>query len=197
MEFHHKIALTDEMSAACDALVEGRMVVLAGTRAGPVVMMAAGAITPRSVNFMAREARGLLGMALTPRKAAMLGLSLQPRRGAAERPLYTVSIEAREGVETGISSADRARTIRAATECETGDMIVTPGHIFPQISEGDTRGQADCALALLRAAGLPPVAALCSMIGAEGATPSDTEARAFAAAHGLVCVDAMTIAPLV
>lgn len=197
MALHEKVALKEGVSAACRALVAGRMVVISGTRAGPVLAMAAAAVTPGAVNFMAREARGLLGMALTPRKAAMLGLALQPRRGAGERSLYTVSIEAREGVATGISSADRARTILAATACETGDLIVTPGHIFPQISEGDPMAQADCVLALLKVAGLAPVAALCSMIASTGEAMTDPEAEAFAAVQGLVCVSARTIAPLI
>ncbi|QOL79899.1 3,4-dihydroxy-2-butanone-4-phosphate synthase [Pseudooceanicola spongiae] len=197
MDFDGNTALSEEVTQACEALAEGRIVVLSGTRAGPVLAMAAEAVTPERVNFMAREARGLVGMALTPRKAAMLGLSLQPRRGGGERPLFTVSIEAREGIETGISSADRALTILTATHCDTGERIVTPGHIFPQISEGDAGAQADCALALLKAAGLSPVAALCSMIGAGGEALSDADAEAFARAQGLVCVDARAIAPLV
>ena len=189
--------MTDEievqpLDAAIAALHAGRPVVLTGAAdGGPVMVMAAGAITASWVNTLATHARGLLGMAITFQHAAKLGLTLQQRRNVARKvPLYTLSIEAASGTTTGISAAERAATILAAAAPDADDRsVITPGHIFPQVAEPGSNGQAEGAVTLLRRAGLPPVAAICSMLDAGGNDADLACARAKAAELGLVCLD--------
>ena len=173
------------LTRAVAEIAAGRPVLMIAP-GGAVLTMAARAVTPDWVNFMASQARGLVGVALTARRAAELGLTLQPRQGRPDAPLYTQSIEARDGVETGISAADRARTILAAEEGGAED-IVTPGHIFPQIAEdGDC---AALALQLVRLADAGQVAVLCGLLDAGGDMAGAASARAFADDHGLAIVE--------
>ena len=104
--------------------------------------------TPDAVNFMARHARGLVCLALTRQRVEQLGLPLMSaHNGTRHQTAFTISIEAREGVTTGISAHDRARTISVAINPECGrDDIVTPGHIFPLMArEGGWRHGGDAA----------------------------------------------------
>ena len=97
--------------------------------------------TPDAINFMARHARGLICLALTRQRVEQLGLPLMSRHnGTRHQTAFTVSIEAREGVTTGISAADRAHTIAVAINPDSGrEDIVTPGHVFPLVArEGGT-----------------------------------------------------------
>ena len=97
--------------------------------------------TPDAINFMARHARGLICLAMTQQRVEQLGLPLMSQsNGTRHQTAFTVSIEAREGVTTGISAADRARTIALAINPGAGrDDIVTPGHVFPLLArEGGT-----------------------------------------------------------
>ncbi|SLN57313.1 3,4-dihydroxy-2-butanone 4-phosphate synthase [Aquimixticola soesokkakensis] len=184
--------MSDALTRALNDLAAGRPVILTGARdGGPVMVQAAGAVDDTWVNFMAREARGLLGMAITPRRASALGLSLQPRRNVGRPvPLYTLSIEAAVGCTTGISAGERATTVAAAAVTPARpEAVVTPGHIFPQVSEIGTGGQAEGALDLLRRAGVMPVAMICSMLDFEGRDADDLHACTVAATLDLAIVD--------
>ncbi|OWU70604.1 hypothetical protein ATO3_19810 [Marinibacterium profundimaris] len=176
---------------AVAAMAGGRPVLLLGEEGDAVLTMAARAVTPAWVNFMATEARGLVGLALSLRRAAELGLTLQPRKGRPDAPLYTQSIEARRGISTGISAADRARTILAA-ESGTADDIVTPGHVFPQLA--DEADLAAMALRLLRLADGGAVAVLSTILDADGNSADRSVALDLAAAHGIAVLDATELA---
>jgi 3,4-dihydroxy 2-butanone 4-phosphate synthase/GTP cyclohydrolase II len=93
--------------------------------------------TPDAINFMARHGRGLICLALGKDRVEQLGLNLMSRHnGTRHETAFTVSIEAKEGVTTGISAADRARTIAVAIDASKGpDHIVTPGHVFPLVAK--------------------------------------------------------------
>src|SRR5665213_906702 len=95
--------------------------------------MAAQFVTPEAINFMAKEARGLICLALTPERCEELGLDLMAAKNeSAFETAFTVSIEARSGVSTGISAADRARTLQVAIDHQTSPReLVQPGHVFP------------------------------------------------------------------
>ena len=169
----------DAMSAkarAIHALKLGEAIVVSGSTRGAFMMMSAHLATPYWVNFMATHARGLLGITLSHRQAMDLGLSLQTRRGRSDRPHYTQSIEARQGVTTGISAKDRWLTIAAACTGHAND-VVSPGHVFPQLTEGNPDAHADIAQMLLQKAGLAHTAMVCSIIDDRGALPSTSYLR--------------------
>jgi 3,4-dihydroxy 2-butanone 4-phosphate synthase / GTP cyclohydrolase II len=132
--------------------------------------MAAQFITPEAVNFMALHGRGLICLSITPERAEMLRLhpmtrTNQSRFGTA----FTVSIEAREGVTTGISAADRARTIQVAIDPESrAEDLVQPGHVFPLVARPGgvlaRAGQTEAGVDLARLAGLLPAAVICEVM---------------------------------
>ena len=186
---------TAGLATALDALANGCPVIVTGAEGGAVLVMDGAKVTPDWINFMVTEARGLVGIAITARRAAELGLSLQPRRGRTDGPLYTQSIEARDGIETGISAVDRTRTILAAVNGDAGD-IVTPGHIFPQIPSGDELGQSDLALRLVRKADGAKAAAICTILDAQGQAIGVSDAMGLADRHGLALVRADLVAQL-
>jgi 3,4-dihydroxy 2-butanone 4-phosphate synthase/GTP cyclohydrolase II len=155
------------------------------------VMIPAQFATPEAVNFMARHARGLICLALT--RARIDELGLPPMAAQNEAPLqtaFTVSIEAREGVTTGISAPDRARTIAVAIDpaCGRGD-IVTPGHVFPLAArEGGTlvrTGHTEAAVDIARLAGLNPSGVICEVMSEDGTMARLPELIGFARTHGL------------
>jgi len=162
---------------ACEELRASRMVLLRdgeGATASGYLLAAAETVGAEEVNFMACEGRGLICLALTAERCAELGLERIPPRGLAEPSKeFTVSIEAREGVSTGISAADRARTIAVAADPASGpDDLRTPGHVFPlRARPGGLReraGEAEAAVELLRLAGLRPAAVLCEVLDEDG-----------------------------
>lgn len=183
------------------ALRAGRPLVLCGEDGGrPVVVAAAGTTDAGTINFMAREARGLVCLALTPERCEELGLDLIPPRrgrgGAGEA--FTVSIEAREGVTTGISAGDRARTIAVAVDPAAGEAdVCSPGHVFPiRVDATGVIGRpatAEAAVDLARAAGLPPAATLCAVLGDHGDVLKPEETAAWCEAHGLLAVSAAAV----
>src|SRR4030095_14185554 len=122
--------------------------------------------TPEAINFMAKHARGLICLALTRERVEQLGLALMARNnGTRHQTAFTVSIEAREGVTTGISAADRARTVAVAIDPSCGPKdIVTPGHVFPLVArDGGTlerTGHTEAAVDLARLAGLTAAGAV-------------------------------------
>ncbi|GAB4168154.1 MAG: bifunctional 3,4-dihydroxy-2-butanone-4-phosphate synthase/GTP cyclohydrolase II [Rhodocyclaceae bacterium] len=172
----------------------GRMVVLVDEEdrenEGDLVL-AAQFVTPEAINFMARHGRGLICLTLTEERCAALGLSLMVRENRARHgTAFTVSIEAAEGVTTGISAQDRARTVQAAVarNAKPGD-IVQPGHVFPLMAQrggvlvraGHT--EAGCDLAGL--AGLTPAAVICEILKEDGSMARLPDLVEFARAHGL------------
>ncbi len=155
------------------------------------LVLAADFVTPEAINFMAKHGRGLICLTLTEDRCRQLGLDLMVGKNRA--PLgtaFTVSIEAAEGVTTGISAADRATTIRAAVKRDARPSdIVMPGHIFPLMAQpggvlkraGHT--EAGCDLGLL--AGLTPAAVICEILKDDGSMARLPDLVEFGRAHGL------------
>jgi 3,4-dihydroxy 2-butanone 4-phosphate synthase/GTP cyclohydrolase II len=162
--------------------------------------MAADLITPEAVNFMARYGRGLICLTLTPEKCDELGLRPMVLDNTSPfETAFTISIEAKDGVTTGISAADRSHTIRTAVaDGATADDLVSPGHIFPLRARNGgvlTRtGQTEGSVDLARLAGLTPAGVICEIMNEDGTMSRMPELRTFANEHGLkIC----TIADLV
>jgi 3,4-dihydroxy 2-butanone 4-phosphate synthase/GTP cyclohydrolase II len=130
--------------------------------------------TPDAINFMATHGRGLICLALTKGRVDELGLGLMSRNnGTRHETAFTVSIEAREGVTTGISAADRARTISVAIDgSKTKDDIVTPGHVFPLVAKDGgvlvRTGHTEAAVDVARLAGLNPSGVICEVMKDDG-----------------------------
>ncbi|MFC4846860.1 3,4-dihydroxy-2-butanone-4-phosphate synthase [Hephaestia sp. GCM10023244] len=130
--------------------------------------------TPDAINFMAKYGRGLICLALTKQRVDALGLDLMSRKNSTRHETaFTVSIEAREGVTTGISAADRARTVAVAIDASKGaDEIVTPGHVFPLVArEGGVlvrAGHTEAAVDVARLAGLNPSGVICEIMNEDG-----------------------------
>jgi 3,4-dihydroxy 2-butanone 4-phosphate synthase/GTP cyclohydrolase II len=186
------------MSAALDAalaaIAAGRMVVIAGDRlrGGDIdLMIAASHVTPEAINFMATHGRGLICLAVTPERAERLGLSLVNPGTARQtgRP-FARSIEAAEGVSTGISAADRAHTVRVAiAEGAANRHIHSPGHVFPLIARpgGVLERAAACeaSIDLARLAGAGDAAVICSIMRDDGEMARIDDIGDLIAAHGL------------
>ena len=147
--------------------------------------------TPDAINFMARFARGLICLAMTRQRVDQLGLPLMAQsNGTRHQTAFTVSIEARDGVTTGISAADRSRTIAVAINPELGrEHIVTPGHVFPLVArEGGTlvrAGHTEAAVDFARMAGLNPSGVICEIMNDDGTMARMPDLVAFAQHHGL------------
>jgi 3,4-dihydroxy 2-butanone 4-phosphate synthase / GTP cyclohydrolase II len=147
--------------------------------------------TPGQVNFMAKHGRGLICLALTPERTRQLGLEpMAPRNQAKLGTAFTVSIEAREGISTGISAHDRAHTIAVAIDASKGaDDIVSPGHVFPLTArEGGVlvrAGHTEASVDIARAAGLNPSAVICEIMNDDGTMARLPELVAFAQFHNL------------
>ncbi|HLJ66025.1 MAG TPA: bifunctional 3,4-dihydroxy-2-butanone-4-phosphate synthase/GTP cyclohydrolase II [Chloroflexota bacterium] len=155
------------------------------------LVMAAELVTPQAVNFMAREARGLICVPLTPRRLDELGLPMMVSHNTAPHgTAFTVSVEAKDRVTTGISAYDRAATIRALVDPATRpDDLLTPGHTFPlRAREGGVlrrAGQTEAAVDLARLAGLQPAGVICEIMSDDGTMARLPELERFAARHGL------------
>ena len=172
----------------------GRMVILVDEEdrenEGDLVL-AADHVTPDNINFMARFGRGLICLTLTRERCELLKLPpMAVRNGAQYSTAFTVSIEAAEGVTTGISAADRSRTVQAAVaqNAEFSDLV-QPGHIFPlQAVDGGVliragHTEAGCDLAAM--AGCSPAAVICEIMNDDGTMARLPDLQLFAAAHGL------------
>ena len=148
-------------------------------------------VTPEVISFMAIHGRGLICLALSGARAAQLGLALQDRRHLADlETAFTVSIEAREGVTTGISANDRARTVQVAIDPARGpDDIRTPGHIFPLVAvEGGVlarTGHTEAAVDLARLANLQPAGVICEIMRDDGEMARLPDLVPFCQRHGL------------
>ena len=179
---------------AIEEIRQGRMIILVDDEdrenEGDLTI-AAEHITPDSINFMAKYGRGLICLAMSPDMVDGLQLPLMVKRnGSKFGTNFTVSIEAREGVTTGISAADRATTILTAVkDGARPDDLVTPGHIFPIRAQrggvltraGQTEGSVD----LARLAGLKPAGVICEVMRDDGEMARLPELSAFAGEHGL------------
>src|SRR3954467_2366341 len=147
--------------------------------------------TPDAVNFMARHGRGLICLALTKDRADQLKLEPMARTNRSRNETaFTVSIEAKEGISTGISAADRARTIAVAIDASHGpDAIVSPGHVFPLIAKPGgvlvRAGHTEAAVDVARLAGLNPSAVICEIMRDDGSMARLDDLMDFARAHGL------------
>lgn len=187
-----------EVKAAAEDIIEearkGRMFILVDDEdrenEGDLVIPAQWA-TPDTINFMAKHARGLICLALTRERVEQLGLPLMAQNnGTRHATAFTVSIEAREGVTTGISAADRARTVAVAIDPSCGPQdIVTPGHVFPLVArDGGTlerTGHTEAAVDLARLAGLTPAGVICEIMNDDGTMARRNDLITFAQRHGL------------
>jgi 3,4-dihydroxy 2-butanone 4-phosphate synthase / GTP cyclohydrolase II len=201
MENLHEQFVTTELSkylSSAEDLIEearnGRMFILVDDEdrenEGDLVVPAQFA-TPDAINFMARHARGLICLALTQQRVDKLGLPLMSQHnGTRHQTAFTVSIEARVGVTTGISAADRAKTIAVAINPDSSrDDITTPGHVFPLLArEGGTlvrAGHTEASVDIARKAGLAPAAVICEIMNDDGTMARLPDLVTFAQHHNL------------
>ena len=147
--------------------------------------------SPHQIAFMAREARGLICLAMTGERAAQLDLHpMTIHNNSGYKTAFTVSIEAREGVTTGISAHDRAHTIAVATDPTKGAPdIVAPGHVFPLVARPGgvlvRAGHTEAAVDIARMAGLIPAGVICEIMNDDGTMARMPELQKFAGRHGL------------
>jgi len=147
--------------------------------------------TPEKINFMARHGRGLICLAMTKSRVDALGLDLMSRHnGTRHETAFTVSIEARDGVTTGISAADRARTIAVAIDSsKSREEIVTPGHVFPLVARDGgvlvRAGHTEAAVDVSRLAGLNPSGVICEIMNEDGTMARMDDLVSFAQLHNL------------
>jgi 3,4-dihydroxy 2-butanone 4-phosphate synthase/GTP cyclohydrolase II len=148
-------------------------------------------VTPETINFMAKHGRGLICLAMTPKRVGELGLDLMSRHNETRHSTaFTVSIEAREGVTTGISAHDRARTVQVAIDPMKGARdIVTPGHIFPLVArEGGVlvrAGHTEASVDIARLAGLNPAGVICEIMNDDGTMARLPDLVQFAQLHAV------------
>ena len=188
---------------AIDEIRRGRMVVVCDDEnrenEGDLTMAAQFA-TPEAVNFMAKEARGLICLALTPERCDELGLDLMAAKNESPfQTAFTISVEAREGVTTGISAADRARTIQVAIDPHSRpEDLVQPGHVFPlKAKQGgvlERAGQTEAGVDLARLAGLIPAGVICEVMNEDGTMARVPDLIPYCRQHGLVMI---TVADLI
>jgi 3,4-dihydroxy 2-butanone 4-phosphate synthase / GTP cyclohydrolase II len=191
------------IEAAIEDIRQGKMVVVVDDpnreNEGDLTM-AAQFVTPEAINFMAKEGRGLVCLSLTPERCDELGLDLMAAKN--ESPFstpFTISIEARTGVTTGISAADRARTIQVAIDPQTSPReLVQPGHVFPLKARPggvlERVGQTEAAVDLARLAGLIPAGVICEIMNDDGTMARVPDLATYCERHGLKMV---TVADLV
>ena len=147
--------------------------------------------TPDAINFMAKHGRGLICLALTKERVDQLGLQPMSRtNGTRLETAFTTSIEAQEGVTTGISAADRARTVSVAIDAAKGpEHIVSPGHVFPLVARDGgvlvRAGHTEAAVDVARLAGLNPSGVICEIMNEDGTMARMDDLFAFAQLHGL------------
>jgi 3,4-dihydroxy 2-butanone 4-phosphate synthase/GTP cyclohydrolase II len=189
---------TTEVLVGTEAIIDearnGRMFILVDDEAreneGDLVIPAQMA-TPDAINFMARHGRGLVCLALTAERADQLGLEPMTRTNRSRNETaFTVSIEAREGITTGISAADRARTVAVAIDAANGpDALVSPGHVFPLVARPGgvlaRAGHTEAAVDVSRLAGLNSSGVICEIMREDGAMARLDDLMDFARAHGL------------
>jgi 3,4-dihydroxy 2-butanone 4-phosphate synthase/GTP cyclohydrolase II len=188
---HEFLSTTEEI---IDEAKEGRMFILVDDEdrenEGDLVIPAQMA-TPAAINFMATHGRGLICLALSKQRVDELGLDLMSRNnGTRHETAFTVSIEARDGVTTGISAGDRARTVSVAIDgSKSAKDIVTPGHIFPLVARNGgvlvRTGHTEAAVDVSRLAGLNPSGVICEIMKEDGTMARLDDLVAFAQLHNL------------
>ncbi|WP_322047949.1 3,4-dihydroxy-2-butanone-4-phosphate synthase [Paraburkholderia sp. J67] len=190
--------MSNDMIAIPEELIEearnGRMFILVDDEdrenEGDLVMPAQMA-TPEAINFMSRHGRGLICLALTRARVEQLGLPLMEQHNQTlHETAFTVSIEARDGVTTGISAGDRARTIAAAIDASKGaEHIVRPGHVFPLIARDGgvlvRAGHTEAAVDIARLAGLNASGVICEIMREDGTMARMNDLMPFAREHGM------------
>ena len=188
------IAFLSKIEDIIDDARNGRMFILVDDEdrenEGDLVIPAQMA-TPEAVNFMAKHGRGLICLAMTRTRCEKLGLKLMsPANRSRHETAFTLSIEAREGVTTGISASDRARTIATAIDPEKGAAdLVSPGHVFPLIARDGgvlvRSGHTEAAVDISRLAGLNPSGVICEIMNDDGSMARLPDLIKFAQFHGL------------
>jgi len=188
----------NQLKSAPEEIIEdarnGRMFVLVDDEdrenEGDLVIPAQMA-TPEAINFMAKYGRGLICLALTNERVDELGLPMMARKNEARHATaFTVSIEASEGITTGISAPDRAHTIATAIDpAKARDDIVSPGHVFPLAARDGgvlvRAGHTEAAVDVARLAGLNPSGVICEIMNEDGTMARRDDLIAFAQRHGL------------
>jgi len=185
------IATTEEIIAEAR---NGRMFILVDDEdrenEGDLVIPAQMA-TPDAINFMATHGRGLVCLAMTRTRVEQLGLSMMSKQnGTRHETAFTVSIEAREGVTTGISARDRARTVAVAIDAANGpDKLVTPGHVFPLVARDGgvlvRAGHTEAAVDVARLAGLSPAGVICEIMNNNGTMARLPDLVSFTQRYGI------------
>ncbi len=185
------------INQALEHLKNGKMIILVDDEdrenEGDLVLPAEW-VTPEAINFMATHARGLICLSLESKRVDELQLSMMtPHNRSSKQTAFTVSIEAKEGVSTGISAYDRAHTIRVAVDAQkSATDIISPGHIFPLraqeggvlVRAGHTEGSVD----LMKMAGLNPSAVICEVMKEDGTMARLEDLKKFAEKHQLLIV---------
>ncbi|MGQ9367254.1 3,4-dihydroxy-2-butanone-4-phosphate synthase [Azospirillum sp. ST 5-10] len=190
-EYHSYLSSAEEI---LDEARHGRMFILVDDEdrenEGDLVIPAQMA-TPEVINFMAKHGRGLICLALDRQRIEKLRLPLMAQQNASRHhTAFTVSIEAREGVTTGISAADRARTVQVAIDESSGpEDLVTPGHVFPLLARDGgvlvRAGHTEAAVDIARMVGLPPAGVICEIMNDDGSMARLPDLVKFAQFHGL------------
>ena len=190
----HPSEALSSVEEAIEEFRNGRMVILVDDEEreneGDLVIPAQLA-TPEAINFMAKFGRGLICLALTPERCHELGLELMPKRNESRHDTaFTVSIEAREGVTTGISASDRSRTVMAAIDPAHGPHDITsPGHVFPLMARDGgvlvRAGHTEAGVDMARLAGLNPSAVICEIMNDDGSMARMADLEAFAQRHAV------------
>ncbi len=190
--------MTRALDRAIAALAAGEVIVLTGDRlrGGDIdFAMAARHATAEAINFMATHGKGLICLALTPAQAMRLGISLiNPGSDRQSGRPHGRSIEARTGVSTGISAADRARTVAVAVDpASTGDDLVSPGHVFPLIAApggvAERPAALEASIELVRRAGAGEAAVICAIMREDGEMARLDDLADLIAQHGLAVAD--------
>ena len=198
-----RVHMINTIEEALDEIRQGRMIILVDDEdrenEGDLTM-AAEKVTPETINFMAKYGRGLICLSLTEERLNELRLPMMVSDNTSRfQTAFTVSIDARKGVTTGISASDRAATILTAiADSTTSEDLVSPGHIFPLrartggvlVRTGQTEGSVD----LARLSGLKPAGVICEVMNEDGTMSRMPDLRIFAERHGLKIV---TIADLI
>ena len=186
------------LSAALSRLAEGKMVLITGDalRGGDIdLVIPARFADAAAINFLACHARGLICLALPPERALRMGIALlnSGRERQSGRP-FGQSIEAAKGVTTGISAADRARTVAVAIDpANSASDLISPGHVFPLIARGggvlERAGAVEAAIDLCRMAQVGEAAVMSAVLREDGETARAEDIGDLLAAHGIVSVD--------
>ena len=205
MTFAQKLQAADPLASMDADMISSPEEIIADARAGRMVIIVdaedrenegdlyipAEMATPEAINFMAKHGRGLICLSLTHQRADQLRLEYMARQNEARnRTAFTVSIEAREGITTGISAYDRAHTIATAIDPErNAHDIVSPGHVFPLVARAGgvlvRAGHTETAIDIARLAGMAPAGVICEIMNDDGTMARLPDLVAFAQLHGL------------